>query len=181
MQRRPFLKFFTLLLASLSLKLRSKNNKSEDIFFNHGVASGDPTHTNVIIWTKLTKSSNSSIQVNWEISDNIDFINIINQGQTEASGYNNFTVKVDVKIPKQYNGISVFYRFSCNNQFSEIGKTITLPIYNPDEFNIAFCSCSNYPAGFCYSYKNIANNDEIDIVLHLGDYMYEYNQNEYEY
>ena len=84
MQRRSFLKFFTLLLTSLSLKLRSKNNKSEEIFFNHGVASGDPTHTNVILWTKLTKSTNNSIQVNWEISDNIDFINIINQGRTRS-------------------------------------------------------------------------------------------------
>jgi alkaline phosphatase D len=179
MQRRSFLKFFTLLLTSLSLKLRSKNNKSEEIFFNHGVASGDPTHTNVILWTKLTKSSNNSIQVNWEISDNIDFINIINQGRTEASEYNDFTVKVDVKIPEQYNGISVFYRFSCNNQFSDIGKTITLPIYNPDEFNIAFCSCSNYPAGFFNAYKDVANNDEIDLVLHLGDYLYEYDKNGY--
>ena len=77
------------------------------------------------------------------------------------------------------------YNVCCNqtiwtkfqNQFSEIGKTITLPIYNPDEFNIAFCSCSNYPAGFFNAYKEIANNDEIDLVLHLGDYLYEYDEN----
>ena len=83
------------------------------------------------------------------------------------------------RVKKQYNGISVFYRFSFNNQFSDIGKTITLPIYNPDEFNIAFCSCSNYPAGFFNAYKDIANNDEIDLVLHLGDYLYEYDENGY--
>ena len=72
MQRRSFLKFFTFLLTFFSFRLSSSNN-NEKILFNHGVASGDPTNTNVIIWTRITKISNTSINVNWEISDDKNF------------------------------------------------------------------------------------------------------------
>ena len=157
MQRRSFLKFFTFLLTSLSFRV-SSNNNNEKISFNHGVASGDPTNTNVIIWTRVTKVSNKSINVNWEISDDINFLKIIHSGTTKTSAHKDFTVKVDAKIPKKYNGTQIFYRFICNNNFSPVGSTITLPIYNPHLFNIAFCSCSNYPDGFFNAYKEMAKN-----------------------
>ena len=178
MQRRSFLKFFTFLFTFFSFRLSSSNN-NEKILFNHGVASGDPTNTNVIIWTRITKISNTSINVNWEISDDKNFQKIISSGKAKALAYKDFTVKVDVRIPKKYNGTQIFYRFICNNYFSPVGSTITLPIHNPDLFNIAFCSCSNYPAGFFNAYKEIAKNKDIDLVLHLGDYLYEYEKDGY--
>ena len=178
MQRRSFLKFFTFLLTSLSFKV-SSNNNNEKISFNHGVASGDPTNTNVIIWTRITKVSNTSIKVNWEISNDINFRKIIHSGTSKTSAHKDFTVKVDAKISKEYKGTPIFYRFICNNYFSPIGSTITLPVDNPDLFNLAFCSCSNYPAGFFNAYKEIAKNKEVDLVLHLGDYIYEYDKNGY--
>ena len=178
MQRRSFLKLLSFLLTTFSFKLNSSNN-NEKIFFNHGVASGDPTNTNVIIWTRITKVSKSSINVNWQISDDKNFQKIIASGKTKALAYKDFTVKVDAEIPKKYNGTQIFYRFICNNYYSPIGSTITLPIYNPDLFNIAFCSCSNYPAGFFNAYKEIANNQDINLVLHLGDYLYEYDKDGY--
>ena len=178
MKRRSFLKFFTFLLTSLSFRLSSNNNK-EKISFKHGVASGDPTNTNVIIWTRITKNSRTSIPVSWEISDDESFNKIVHSGVTKALAHRDFTVKVDVKIPDKYNGMPIYYRFICNNYFSDIGSTITLPIKNPEVFNIAFCSCSNYPAGFFNAYKEIAINKEVDLVLHLGDYLYEYDENGY--
>ncbi|MDC1150268.1 alkaline phosphatase D family protein [Gammaproteobacteria bacterium] len=178
MQRRSFLKFFTFLLTFFSFKLSSSNNK-EKILFNHGVASGDPTNTNVIIWTRISKISNTSVNVNWEISDNKNFKKIISSGKTKASAHKDFTIKVDARIPEKYNGSQIFYRFVCNNYFSPVGSTITLPIDNPDLFNIAFCSCSNYPAGFFNAYKEMAKNKDIDLVLHLGDYLYEYDKDGY--
>ena len=75
-------------------------------------------------------------------------------------------MKVDARIPDQFNE-KEFYRFTADKIYSEIGKTITLPSYNPRSFNIAFCSCSNYPAGFFNSYKEIAENTDIHLVLHL--------------
>ena len=58
--------------------------------------------------------------------------------------------------------------------YNKIQKT--LPINNPNKFNIAFCSCSNYPAGYFNAYKEMANDEEVDLVLHLGDYLYEYSR-----
>ena len=62
---------------------------------------------------------------------------------------------------------------------SETGTTSTLPVQNPENFNIAFCSCSNYPAGYFNAYKEMANDNEVDLVLHLGDYLYEYSSKGY--
>ena len=75
--------------------------------------------------------------------------------------------------------IANFYALFINNTFSDVGITKTLPVDNPDQYNIAFCSCSNHPAGYFNAYREMANNDEIDLVLHLGDYIYEYDKNGY--
>jgi len=178
MERRSFIKFLGF-LSIFNTKLFSQNNNNEKVSFNHGVASGDPTHSNIIIWTKITKNTNLKIDVDWQISNKKDFSNVISNGKTKSHSYNNFTVKIDAKIPLKYNAESIYYRFFVNNNFSPVGKTKTLPISNPDKFNLAFCSCSNYPAGFFNAYREIALDDDIDLVLHLGDYLYEYGADGY--
>ena len=178
MERRSFIKFLGF-LSIFNTKLFSQNINNEKVSFNHGVASGDPTHSNIIIWTKITKNTNLKIDVDWQISNKKDFSNVISNGKTKSHSYNNFTVKIDAKIPLKYNAESLYYRFFVNNNFSPVGKTKTLPISNPDKFNLAFCSCSNYPAGFFNAYREIALDDDIDLVLHLGDYLYEYGADGY--
>ena len=178
MERRSFIKFLGF-LSIFNTKLFSQYNNNEKVSFNHGVASGDPTQSNIIIWTKITKNTNLKIDVDWQISNKKDFSNVISNGKTKSHSYNNFTVKIDAKIPLKYNAESLYYRFFVNNNFSPVGTTKTLPISNPDKFNLAFCSCSNYPAGFFNAYREIALDDDIDLVLHLGDYLYEYGADGY--
>jgi alkaline phosphatase D len=177
MKRRSFIKLLGL-TSVFNTKLLSQDN-NEKVSFKHGVASGDPTHDSVIIWTKITKDTNIKIDVDWQISNKKDFSNIISYGKTKSYSSNNFTVKIDAKIPLKHNAESIYYRFIVNNILSPIGTTKTLPTSNPDKFNLAFCSCSNYPAGFFNAYREIALDDDIDLVLHLGDYLYEYGADGY--
>ena len=177
MNRRSFLKGLLFISSIFTLKLTSSSKNN--ISFDYGVASGDPTNTNIILWTRATPSINKNFQIEWELSSDINFKNILNSGTAFAKYSNDFTVKVDAIVPNAYRGKKVFYRFFTNNTYSEIGITKTLPTNNPDNYNIAFCSCSNHPAGYFNAYKEMAKNNEIDLVLHLGDYIYEYDKDGY--
>jgi len=178
MKKRSFLKSIILLIGSLPLKLFSHEDH-EIISFSHGVASGDPTDSHIILWTKISKISKNEIVIKWQISTDNDFKDIVASGSEKTNFDDNFTVKVDAEIPRELNGKKIFYRFSYGETYSRVGITSTLPSGNIDKYNIAFCSCSNYPAGFFNSYKEIAKSDDIDLVLHLGDYIYEYGENVY--
>ena len=178
MKKRSFLKFLLMIFGALPLKLFSYP-KNEKITFDYGVASGDPTNSHIILWTKVSKKNRDDINIKWQVSNDINFEKTIASGSYKSSFSDNFTVKVDAEIPQEFNGKKVYYRFNYENIYSDIGTTSTLPSDNPNKYNIAFCSCSNYPAGFFNAYKEIANNDDIDLVLHLGDYIYEYGRNVY--
>ena len=177
MNRRSFLKGLLFISSIFTLKLTSSSKNN--ISFDHGVASGDPTNTNIILWTRATPSINKNIQINWELSSDINFRNILNSGTAFAKYSDDFTIKVDANVPNAYRGKKVFYRFFSNNTYSDIGITNTLPVNNPDSYNIAFCSCSNHPAGYFNAYSEMAKNNKIDLVLHLGDYIYEYDKDGY--
>ena len=103
MNRRLFIKTLSLLIGSLSFRLFSEQEK-ELISFNHGVASGDPTNSHVILWTKLTKKKKNKIKVFWEVSLNENIESTINSGIFFAKPEDDFTVKVDAKIPIKFNG-----------------------------------------------------------------------------
>ena len=178
MNRRSFLKSLLFLFASLSLKV-FPTEKTKTLAFNYGVASGDPTNTNVILWTKISGGDLKDKKIKWEVSNQKSFQKILVSGNAKAKFDDNFTVKVDAQIPSNFNGKTIYYRFSFQGIVSDIGTTKTLPINNPNKFNIAFCSCSNYPAGYFNAYKEMANDEEVDLVLHLGDYLYEYSREGY--
>ena len=178
MNRRLFFKALVLTIASFSFKI-FPSIKKEPISFDYGVASGDPTNTHVILWTKLTTPNSSNQEVNWEVSSDKDFLNILVNGSYISEKENNFIVKVDAQIPIELNAKKIFYRFESGGVYSEIGTTFTLPVKNPNKFNIAFCSCSNYPSGYFNAYKEMARDADVDLVLHLGDYIYEYSREGY--
>ena len=177
MNRRSFLKGFLFISSIFTFKLSAK--LKNNISFDYGVASGDPTNTNIILWTRVTPKLHKDIKIKWQLSSDKNFNDILNSGSSSAKFSNDFTVKVDVKVPNAFRGKKVFYRFIFNNTYSDIGITNTLPTNNPNQYNIAFCSCSNHPAGYFNAYQEIAKNNEIDLVLHLGDYIYEYDENGY--
>ncbi|BCE03723.1 alkaline phosphatase D family protein [Marinicellulosiphila megalodicopiae] len=145
------------------------------VAFNHGVASGDPTTTAIILWTRITPSKRArAFKVSWEIATDMAFSNIIHNGATVTNDSRDYTVKVDAINLDQ--GSEYYYRFIANGTTSEIGKTKTLPEGAIDQVKMAVLSCSNYPAGYFNVYKVASEMDDLDVVLHLGDYIYEFDR-----
>jgi alkaline phosphatase D len=138
--------------------------------FRHGVASGDPAATSVVLWTHVTASG--EIAVEWELSDSLDFIRIVKSGAVTTGPERDHTVKLlaDGLTP----GGTWFYRFRTNGAVSPVGRARTLPEGRLDRLGIALASCSNYAFGFFNAYDAIAADPHIDFVLHTGDYLYEY-------
>ncbi|MAX42939.1 MAG: alkaline phosphatase [Alteromonadaceae bacterium] len=138
--------------------------------FDCGVASGDPTHDAVIIWTHTTKP----VTLTWQVAEDVAFTRIVKQGQGRTFDEADCTFKVDVTGLTP--GSIYYYRFSSGSEQSEPGRTKTLPEGNLDTLSIAVASCSNYPFGYFNAYHHIASDSDIDFVVHLGDYIYEYGQ-----
>lgn len=145
--------------------------------FLHGVASGDPLHDRVILWTRLTPNDNAArLEVVWEISADQDFKQLVNTGKVQTNAAQDFTVKVDAD--RLQVGTKYYYRFRFGNTVSVVGQTKTLP-QRSDQVKFAVCSCSNYPAGYFHVYKEMAQESNLDVIIHLGDYIYEYGQGGY--
>jgi alkaline phosphatase D len=152
---------------------QSNNN----IGFNHGIASGDPLTDAIILWTRVTPSTEGEITVSWEIATDQAFTQLVSTGNTTTSSARDYTVKVDA-IGLAAN-TTYYYRFISNGTTSSIGTTKTLPDGSPDSVKLAVLSCANYPAGFFNVYNLAAQQEDLDAVLHLGDYIYEYGRGEY--
>ena len=178
MDRRTFIKLSSLTGATVAVSTGlagcvSSTTSQTNAEFTHGVASGDPLRDAVIIWTRAQPPSASvKADILWEVATDKAFANIIASGNVQAMASSDFTVKVDV------TGLSpdstYFYRFLSANNTSPIGETKTLPSQDVDKVTLGIFSCSNYPAGFFTPYMEAAKNNRIDYVLHLGDYIYEY-------
>ena len=150
---------------------------NNSISFNHGIASGDPLTDAIILWTRLTPSSVGEVTVSWEIALDQAFTQLVSTGNTTTNAARDYTVKVDAI------GLSAsttyYYRFISNGRTSSIGTTKTLPDGSPESVKLAVLSCANYPAGFFNVYNLAAQQDDLDAILHLGDYIYEYGRGEY--
>lgn len=145
--------------------------------FYHGVASGDPLHDRVIIWTRVTPiDSLPSISVRWEIATQKDFSSILHSDTLSTSPLRDYTVKVDVTGLSP--GTNYFYRFVAFGKTSMVGETKTLPQEVPDSVRFAVVSCANWEFGYFNAYARIAER-ELDAVIHLGDYIYEYATGKY--
>ncbi|WP_335954843.1 alkaline phosphatase D family protein [Acinetobacter guillouiae] len=158
----------------------SDNNDSTSpttkVEFLHGVASGDPLKDRVILWTRITPQDTSlRLEVVWEIATDDKFTQVINTGKVQTASAQDFTVKVDAD--KLKSGQTYYYRFKFGSVISPAGRTKTLP-ETTSSVQFAVCSCSNYPAGYFYVYKEMAK-QEVDAIIHLGDYIYEYGKDGY--
>ena len=159
------------------------DERTRNIFLT-GVASGDPTQDSVVLWTRINLESRSrknsaknSQQVSWQLSTSPGFEKILKKGRINTDASRDFTVKVEVRGLKA--GQQYYYRFLTEGIYSEIGRTRTLPADDVKQLGIAVVSCSNFPFGFFNAYDAIAEDDAIDFVLHLGDYLYEYGHDGY--
>lgn len=149
----------------------------EPSVFLHGVASGDPLADAVILWTRVTAEGNDSIEVGWEIATDPELASVVASGTVTTNAEVDFTVKVDV------TGLSpattYYYRFTAEGEGSPIGRTRTIPVGSPSRLRFAVVSCASYGHGYYHGYRSIAERLDLDAVIHLGDYIYEYGDGEY--
>ncbi|HEY0975346.1 MAG TPA: alkaline phosphatase D family protein [Solimonas sp.] len=142
--------------------------------FAHGVASGDPLADRVIIWTRITESSPSAdaIPVRWEISRNLDFSIPLKSGVQHAIAAHDWTVKVDVTGLAP--ATTYYYRFQAFGRTSIVGRTRTAPASAVEEIRLAVVACSSYWSSHWSGYGHLADRNDLDLVLHCGDYIYDF-------
>ncbi|MCB9034739.1 MAG: alkaline phosphatase D family protein [Chitinophagales bacterium] len=159
--------------TSLPYSLRSAVDESLAPFY-HGVASGDPTPNAVIIWTRVTTEDLAgTVNGTWRMATDTLFNNVVQSGTFTTDSTRDFTVKIDVTGLQPYSWY--FYEFIVDGKHSLTGRTKTAPVGGVDQLRFAFVSCSNYVSGYFNGYDRIWERNDIDAVLHLGDYIYENN------
>ena len=147
--------------------------------FTHNVASGEPGSDSMLLWTRYVSATGSPSKVRAEVSESRDFAKIVTGGQMVTGPWRDHTVKVTVDGLQP--GRTYFYRFIApDGTISPIGRTKTLPVGKTSKFNIAIFSCSNLGFGEFNAYGHAAARDDIDLVLHMGDYIYEYGRGGYD-
>jgi len=146
--------------------------------FLHGVASGDPLHDRVILWTRITPQQwTDEVQGCWYMATDAKMKRICCSGGFATDITRDFTVKIDACGLEP--GKTYYYRFETRGSASPIGRTRTLRFGKTDALRLAFVSCSNFPYGYFNAYARIAERNDLDFVVHLGDYIYEYALGEY--
>ncbi|HKL63088.1 MAG TPA: PhoD-like phosphatase N-terminal domain-containing protein, partial [Woeseiaceae bacterium] len=151
-------RFVTHLLPGTALALALPPAKaSAAASFVHGVASGDPGATGVLLWTRVTPRFGKETEVAWELAADPEFERILRKGTTAALPERDYTVKVEVEGLEP--GRDYFYRFHALGAVSRTGRTLTLPVGPVERFVLAACSCSNYPAGYFNAYRAMAQTD----------------------
>jgi alkaline phosphatase D len=179
--RREFLETAALLSASsfvvpIEPLIRFQPASADRKVFLHGVASGDPLSDRVILWTRISGAS-SSLEVGWEVARDPEFTQRAASGHANTSAARDFTVKVDARGLRP--ATTYYYRFTADGEQSPAGRTRTLATGVTPRLRIAFASCANLPAGFFNAYAGIARRTDLDAVVHLGDYYYEYQNARY--
>lgn len=161
---------------------------AKDNPFLHGVASGDPLTDRVILWTRITPYNASGVQASkdqypdfinyrWVVALDPAMSTVLLEGEGSTSAERDFTVKVDAIGLDP--GTTYYYQFEANGWVSDIGRTKTLPIGHVERLRVAMTSCSNWEYGYFNVYGAIAKQQDLDVVLHLGDYIYEYGNGSY--
>lgn len=158
-------------------------------YFQHGVASGDPHPHSVVLWTRVTPTPRARpgsgrgpvVQVSWQVARDRKFTEVVAKGTFVTGPARDHTVKLLASglAPRT----TYYYRFGYRSTSSPVGRTRTAPGRKEQVARLRFgvVSCSNLQAGFFAAYRHLAERDDLDAVLHLGDYLYEYGPGEYGY
>ena len=146
--------------------------------FEHGVASGDPLPTGVVLWTRVSAADvGAAVEVFWEVATAPDFLMRTQVGTANTQADRDFTVKLDVT--RLEPGTTYYFRFSALGRVSPVGRTRTAPEGAVDRLRFAVVSCASLGHGWFHGYRHIAEQPDFDAVIHLGDYIYEYASNQY--
>lgn len=138
--------------------------------FKHAVASGDPLPTAVILWTRLSDVS-ADTPVQWQVARDADFAMVVASGTAMALASADYTAKVDA------TGLApntrYFYRFTAGGVASPTGRTRTAPTTAVEALHFAVVTCSDITRGLYNAYARVAELEDVQAVIHLGDYIYE--------
>ena len=145
--------------------------------FGIGVASGDPLHDRVILWTRLVPDAplpEVDVPVEWEVASDAAMTSVVTSGTAAAVSALGHSVHVDVTgldADTEY-----WYRFRVGEFMTEPARTRTFaaPGTMPDQFRFAFSSCQNWEQGYYTAYRDIVEQGDLDAFVFLGDYIYEY-------
>ncbi len=152
--------------------------RTSNPLFQHGVASGDPLADRVILWTRVSPPApQSAVLVSYVVATDTALSQIVSRGSAKTNPARDYTVKVDVSGLQP--GTTYYYGFQVNGSSSPTGRTRTLPVGATPRLRMAVVSCSNHAAGYFNAYRRLAERADLDVVLHLGDYLYEYGANQY--
>lgn len=165
-------------LATLPLRLIAQPRFDKDPF-TLGVASGYPQPDGIVLWTRLAPDPlngggmpNAAFDVAWEIADSVSFAKVLIKGSTPATPEFAHSVHAEVKglEPARW----YHYRFHAGGATSPIGRFRTAPAADAphDRLRFALASCQQYEQGYYSAYRHMAR-DELDVVIHVGDYIYE--------
>jgi len=170
--RRAAMKLAVLGLAGAGVPLLAQVPKG----FSHGVASGEPGATRVLLWTRYVSGGEAKLR--WEMASDDQFAHIVAHGEALASPNADSCAKGHATGLRP--GTWYHYRFIAPDGTKSVtGRTRTLPVGKTDKFRMAVFSCSNFGFGWFNAYAHAAENNDFDLAVHLGDYYYEYKRGEY--
>ncbi|MGB3171001.1 alkaline phosphatase D family protein [Rhodococcus sp. BGS-1C] len=193
--RRGFLKSSSIAVAAVgaatgvagALPRVARAQGAEFVPFAHGVASGDPTPDAVIVWTRVTPTPDARpgsgvgpvTSVRWRVATDPELTNLVRSGTVSTSADVDHTVKVDVdglSAATTYHYCFEVLDGPAAGTQSTIGTTRTAPTNDADVDRIRFgvVSCSNWESGYFGAYRHLASRTDLDAIIHLGDYLYEY-------
>jgi alkaline phosphatase D len=176
LDRRLLLKAGTLGLGALAVP--GVAQIASRVGFTHGVASGEPRQRSVMLWSRHVPIGRDTSRLRWEIRDEREPRRIVDSGEVEATPETDWCVKVVARGLKPGRWYS--YRFHNRDGAAAVsGRTRTLPEGRTDRFTLGIFSCANLAFGYFNAYGHAAERSDLDLLVHLGDYFYEYESGKY--
>jgi alkaline phosphatase/alkaline phosphatase D len=156
--------------------------------FRHGVASGDPTPGGILLWTRVTPTPESTpasgrgpvVSVDWQIATDASFATVVQSGSVLTGPERDHTVKAD--IGGLTPATTYWYRFGLAGVWSPVGRTMTAPADDAgiSRLRMGVVSCANWEAGYFGAYRHLAARTDLNVIVHLGDYLYEYGTGQFD-
>ena len=168
-------------LAPVDAAAAARPEGLDDPVFTLGVASGDPTPEAVILWTRLAPDPVADdglggmpaddVEVAWDLALDEGFEQLVRSETVTATAADGHAIHVDATGLAP--ATTYWYRFRLGDETSTVGRTQTLPDGSPDRFALAVVNCQMMETGYYAAYRHLQD-EEVDLVVHLGDYIYEY-------
>jgi alkaline phosphatase D len=185
--RRTVVKAAAASAALIPLASAATASAAETPAFLHGVASGDPLPDGILLWTRVTPTADAlpgsgkgpSTDVAWSIATDQQFTHVVASGTVTTGPDADHTVKADVRGLTP--ATDYWFRFSAGGVQSPVGRTRTTPATDAAvaRLRLGVATCANWEAGYFSPYRHLKNRGDLDAVLFLGDYIYEYKTGEY--